>query len=407
MARDTSIESLFKEYSFEEIESVKDNLASEIEKRTELLKSIVKGKYRDIVETSDAIRSMKQNLKEVEQSLWSLDRRILEFYSNIKEPPANADRIDPIESSGNSTVANALGEPTNADLTRKLILYSSRIWESYDLGDLASSVEQLNEATDLLDSHLSNSARGDLLDIRNFETTFKRSRAMIKNSLWSIIQAAESDQIGIIANSDQEELYKLSLDSSFEFLVTTFQKDLSDSSYQAQLRRYQPCSHFNSTTNSIVLERSQTGNSIVQVPNSISPELNAFLFGVCKVMNIIAGFNLSKQSVVASLQMTLENCMRVYTDMVPVMSRLVAGVRRKRALQLYFDLMFLRMLLNTSRNLDLIECLDERITKQAGEFEAILDPVELYMISSALHTSVVNLSQSTVRLYGLLIPHLQ
>lgn len=413
MTKDDSYDSLFKEHSFEEIESVKDNLASEIEKRTELLKSIVKEKYRDIVETSDAIKSMKLNLTEIEQSFLSLDKSISQFYVNIKEPNVVGSKRNNLLQSGSSNSTKQSiesdGSQTHSNnLVKRFLNISDAIWENYDSDNLEASVRLLNESGQLFEeAQNSDLDSGDREIIENLRLTYCRTNEMIKKSLWHKIQTAAPDQIGIIAGCDQEDLYKLSLNFSIHFLVDKFRKSLSDMSFYAQLRRHLPCSHFNSETNEIEPEGNLNPQvSYVQLPKMISSDLSEFLYGVCSVINTIAGFNLNRSSIVDSLKITIEHCLNVYTEIIPLVEALKSGFKRKRALQLYYDLLYLRILLNTSKNVDLIERLDPKVVEVTARYETMLDTIELYTISAALHSNVVNLSKSTIRLYGLLIPHL-
>lgn len=413
-----SIETLFKEHSLEEIESVKENLAVEIGKRTDQLKSIVKEKYRDIVETSDAIQSMKVSLKDIEQSLWSLDKSITEFYTRIKEPEielstqpklfqeANITKpSDPIlESKDKNQDAN------ESTILGKLVDNLSEIWNYFDSGNLKHSVRLLNESLRIVDNKKDRFSDKDRKELNSIKESLTRFEDMIKNNILHKIQIAAPDQIGIIAESDDEDLYELSLKCSIEFLVNNFRRDITDISYYAQIRRYQQCSYFDSQTNEIISKSSaeiKSNSSYVQIPKYTSPELNTFLYKVCRVINTIAGFNLNRSSIVDSLNKTIECALKVYEDLIPMVSDLKSESKRKRALQLYFDLLYLRILLNQSKNTDLIESLDPKITELALQYELMLDSIELYMISSALHTNVMNLSQSTIRLHGLLIPHLQ
>lgn len=413
MTKDDSYDSLFKEHSFEEIESVKDNLASEIEKRTELLKSIVKEKYRDVVETSDAIKSMKLNLTEIEQSFLSLDKSISHFYVNIKESNVVGSKRNNLLQSGASVSTKQSTESDDShtdgnNFVKRLLNISDAIWENYDSDNLEASVRLLNESAQLFeDAQNCDMDPGDRVIVENLRLTFSRTNEMIKKSLWHKIQTAAPDQIGIIAGSDQEDLYKLSLNTSIHFLVDKLHKSLSDMSFYAQIRRYLPLSHFNSETNEIEPEGNLNPQvSYVQLPKMISSDLSEFLYGVCSVINTIAGFNLNRSSIVDSLKMTIEHCLDVYTEIIPLIESLKSGTKRKRALQLYYDLLYIRILLNTSKNVDLIEKLDPKVVEVTARYERMLDSIELYTISAALHSNVVNLSKSTIRLYGLLIPHL-
>lgn len=412
MTKNDSYDSLFKEHSFEEIESVKDNLASEIDKRTELLKSIVKEKYRDIVETSDAIKSMKLNLTEIEQSFLSLDKCISEFYVKIKEPNVIESKRDNLFKSA-SKVSSKLPHISDQDsssnnLIRKLISLSDGIWDSYDSGNLEVSVKLLNESMRLFDEAKNEKFdHADQVMLDNLHLTSSRTKEMIRNSLWHKIQTAAPDQVGIIAGSDQEDLYKLSLDSSIHFLVDKLRRGLSDMSFHALIKGYLSPSYFNSQTNEIEEESNLNPQvSYVQIPKMISSDLSEFLYGVCSVINTIAGFNLSRSSIVDSLRVTIEHSLDIYTEIVPLVESLKAETGRKRAMQLYYDLLYLRILLNTSKNVDLIEKLDPKVTEVTSRYERMLDSIELYTISAALHSNVVSLSKSTIRLYGLLIPHL-
>lgn len=415
MTRDTSIESLLKEHSFEEVESVRDNLASEIGKKTEQLKSIVKEKYRDIVEASDAIHSMKLNLKQVEKSLWSLDKNITEFYSRVKEPSTVSVEVISVQSehtlsekSGRNP-AKAYSQVDDVDI-KSLFRHITSMWEKFDSGDLKEGVSHLNESQYILDQMKSEKSTDDSVDLRNLEMTVNRAAEMIKNSLWLRIQSAAPDQIGIICGSDQRDLYQLSLRSSIGFLVNNLIKDVSDMSYHAQIRRYQPCAYFNSETSQVEPDNQSaeaSATSLIQLPKSVSPELDAYLYGVCKVVNTIAGFDLNRSSIVDSLKITITHILTAYSQAAPLVSNLRGETKRKRALQLYFDLLYVRILLNTSKCIDLIEEIDPKLIIISNQFELMLDSIELYMISAALHSNVMNASNSTIRLYGLLIPHLQ
>lgn len=318
MARDTSLETLFNEHSLEEIEVIRDNLASEIEKRTELLKSIVKEKYRDIVETSDANQSMKMKLKEVEQALWSLDKSISEFYTRVREPKLESINVIPTDSASHQNKSQVqLVEASDSrinSVVRRLTDWLAQMWEHFDAGNLRLCVKLLYDSLHLLEEHESLMLSSNPTVFKNFDITLKRAKEIIKNGLWHRINSAAPDQIGIIAGSDQEDLYKLSLNSSLEFLVEKMRKDLSDTSYHAQIRRYQPLSYFNSQTSEIdptINDLSPpTSAGYVQIPKLISPELNAFLYKVCSVVNTIAGFNLNRCSIVDSLRITISHALQ-------------------------------------------------------------------------------------------------
>lgn len=395
----------------DELETLRDNLAKDIEERTELLKSIVKDKYRDISEASEAIQSMKLNLKDVEKSLWSLDRGISEFYTKIKRPNEVSVQLKNEKPLCQSKREEP--EVKEGETIMKLTHLYSEIWQNFDSGNLERAVQTLNEAKDMLESNKDRLVNEEKKVARDMAVTLTRAEEMIKNSLWHRVQFAEADQIGIIAGSDQEELYQLSLKSSLEYLVEKLQKDLLDTSSDAQLRRRQTQSYFNTETNEIddnftdSNRPNSTAVGYVQIPKLISPELGAFLYGVCKVINTIAGFNLDRSSIVGNLRMTIEHILQVYESALARVDLLKAGTKRKRALQLYYDLLYVRILLNTSKNIDLLEKLDPKLNELASKYELMLDSIELYMISSALHTNVVKLSQRTIRLYGLLIPHLE
>lgn len=94
------------------------------------------------------------------------------------------------------------------------------------------------------------------------------------------------------------------------------------------------------------------------------------------------------------------------SKVAPLVDDLKGETKRKRALQLHHDLLYVRVLLNTPKNVDLIEQYDPKVNELCRKYELMLDSVEYYVISSALHDNVLALSQSTIRLYGLLIPHL-
>lgn len=385
MAKDTSIESLFKEHSFEEIEGVRDNLAQEIDKRTELLKSIVKEKYKDVVETSDAIHTMKTKLEHAERSVSRLDQSISEFYISLREPIVHISSQEKIyaDKSDKESVAEV-----RTEVSQRVLKSVSEIWNYYDSGDLKTCVKCLNEALNDIEAFPDKVNESLLITVR-------RAKEIIQNSIWCRIKSAKPDQIGIIAGSEQEELYRLSLGYSIDLLLKQFLSDISETSYHSIIRRHHPVT--------LVGE----ANNQAQVPSAISPELSVYLFNVCQTINTIAGFDLSRALVVESLKLTLTKAIQVYDSVLVSIETLSGQTRRRRASQLYFDLIYLRILLNTSKNIDLIEELDPAITQLSAKYEVMLDTIELYMISEALHSNAVQLSRSTFRLYGLLIPHLQ
>lgn len=407
MADETDIDSLFREHSLKEIEAVRDNLASEIQKKTELLKSIVKEKYRDIVETSDAIKLMKLNLMQVEKSLWNLGENITDFYSKVRESQQNgSSRKNSLEHDEKPAVASFCQEDQIAeDLVEKM----SSMWCSFDSGDLKNAVTHLNDLTTMVEFNrvvIDNSCNPIL---KNLEMTSLRAKTMIKNHLWHKIKTAAPDQICIIGGSDQIELYNLSLSCSLEFSVHKLLKSLSDLSYHAQIRRYLPQAYFNRQTNQVEAcptDPKLVNASHVAIPRQVSPELSAFMFEVCEMINKIAGFNLNRDSIVHSLKMTIEQILLVYSRVAPLVDDLKGETKRKRALQLHYDLLFVRILLNTSKEVELIERYDPEVDELSRKYELMLDSIEYYVISSALHENVKALSRSTARLYGLLIPHL-
>lgn len=410
-------ETLFKEHSFEEIESVRDNLATEIDKRTELLKSIVKEKYHDVVETSDAIHSMKLNLNKVEQSIHALDKNISSFYARIREPTVQKNQFQHVQS-GTSTDPNinrnikTSQEPEcPSDIIDKLVQSNSDMWDHFDAGNLKMSVKAHKRSLKFLEDARNDTSLTDKASVLDsIETNLNRAREMMKNYLWYRIKSAEPNQIGVIAGGDESDLFRLGLCSSVDFLVEKFLKDITDMSYQAQIRRYQPSSYFNTQTSQIdpeVNDLKPPSTGYVQIPKSVSTELSTFLYEVCRVINTIAGFSLNRYSITESLRITIEQIMKVYSDLAGLVDELKSETKRRRALQLYFDMTYIRVLLNTSKHMQLVEDLDPKISTLTNKFEFMLDPIELYMISEALHNNVLNLSQSTMRLYGLLIPYLQ
>uniref|UniRef100_A0A6G1SGV7 Conserved oligomeric Golgi complex subunit 1 n=1 Tax=Aceria tosichella TaxID=561515 RepID=A0A6G1SGV7_9ACAR len=415
----SSVDILFREHSFEEIESVRDNLASEIDKRTELLKSIVKEKYKDVVDTSDGIQSLKSNLAQVEQSIARLDKSITNFHQRIKEPKfmhgagggggTNLLELSAGNYSHSSNKATTIDENQDDDTDlRQLLQMSAEIWDHFDSGNLKECVKLYNDAVNLMNKCQTRHASNPLFE--DIKLNLNRSIVVIKNNLWYRVQSVEPNQIGVIASCDEEDLYKLSLQSSIEFLVEKLRKDISDNSYQAQIRRYQQYSYFNTDTNTIDLEVNDMKppkSGYLQIPKDISLELSAFLFNVCRAINTIAGFSLTRSSILESLKMTMLKIIDVYTGLLALVNGLGGGSRTRRALQLYFDLKYVRVILNTSRDLSLIDELDSQISKLMASFEDMLDRVELYVMSDAMHTNALNLTHSTIRLYGLLIPYLQ
>jgi len=425
----SGVDILFKEHSFEEIESVRDNLAHEIDKRTELLKSIVKEKYKDVVETSDAVQSMKQSLNQVESSIKNLDKTISEFYerSLLTSREQITNRSLSIDNSTDSNNAKRPSEDRIPTLIANLSRMNADLWEQFDSGSLKDSVKIYREAVKMLQNHheLCQSLNSDdLVDVKRQMLISKlgkilaRTEKIIKNRLWSKIQSAEPTQIGIIDSgveeeSDDDELFKLSLESSIEFLVEKFERDSLDTSYQAQIRRHQPSAFFNSKTNEIEAQLDEFSSPsatgcYIRIPKYTSIELSCFLHEMSRVINTISGFYLSKLCIREGLRITIQQIVRIYSILLTkIETDLKAESRRRRAMQIYFDLMYVRVLLNSSKDIELIEELDPQVSELAGKYELLLDSIELYMVSDAMHANVLQLSHSTIRLYGLLIPNLQ
>lgn len=412
MAKAIDLETLFKKHSLDEIESLRDNLAQDIEKKTELLKSAVKEKYRDIVETSDAIHSMKDNIEHVSLSLRSLDENITSFYTKIRNPKnattetTKTSAQQKLESDGDKDGSI----DSNTESVNQLLQNYADIWDHFDSGRLNASVKLLNESLDLMKTiDRSFLPRQSLSTIEGVELSLQRSEEMIRNYLWFRIENAEPDQIGLIAASAHQELYELSLKSSMQFIAEPLKQSLSDTSYQGQIRRFQPHSYIDKQTNQLnpeIDDLNAASGNFIQIPKLISPELNTFLCEVCRIVKTIAGFNLNRNTIVETLEKTLNHAIEIYSQIEPLIASLRPEMRRKRALQLYFDLLYLKLLLNESKSIELIERVDSRLIQLTGQFESMLDPVELYTISPAVHSNVMQLSQSTTRVYGLLTPHL-
>lgn len=411
-SENSSLESLFKEHSFEEIEALRDNLAEEIAKRTELLKSIVKEKYVDIIETSDAIKSMKLNLETIEKSFWNLNENITSFGKRIMENPMHINSETKPQYSSEYDAGHEKNVPQNSSYVVKRLLDSvDSVWDNFDSNNLAMSLKLLNESEAFFEENRNLLERDHQTHVMgNLKVLLSRTREMISNQLWHKIQTASSDQIGAIADGDQEDMFKLSLNTSMKFLTNCLRKGLLDMSLQSQIRRYQRHSYYDKQSNKIddsIDDLKASSGSFIQIPRQISPELNQFLYDICKVINTIAGFNLNRSSILYSLQSTIEQVIDIYTSLVPILNDSKIEIRRKRALQLYFDLLFLKLLLNNSKNVPLIETQDPKLDSLVTEFEKMLDPIEFFSIYEALHSNVIELNQSNIRLYGLLIPYLQ
>lgn len=429
----TTVDVLFKEHSFEEIESVRDNLASEIDKRTELLKSIVKEKYRDVVETSDAIQSMKLNLKNVEQSIESLDKNIFDFHQRLNLSSLNGEgtivekkTISSVQSSKTLTTLSGKGQEIGEEnLIKKLFDLTDNIWTNFDSGNLKASIKLHNEAMKIIEKYHKNVSEPAIDDkehqvILRLESSLQRAIEVMRQQLWYKISSAAPNQIGIIDsgasdddNDGYNELFRICMSSSIEHLVDSLKRNISDTNLSAQIKRYQPYAYYNTKTNQLDADIDDFKQPTelgchVQIPKYVSIELSSFLFDTSRVINTIAGFSLTNASTVYSLKVTVEKIIEVYSGLLSsVSSDLKGESKRRRAMQFYFDLMYVRVLLNTSIDIELIEELDPEISNLAGRFEPLLDSIELYMVSDAMHTNVLQLSKATVRLYGLLIPNLQ
>lgn len=418
-----SIDKLFEQLSFEEIESIKDNLGDEIDKKTNQLKTIVKEKYCDIVEASDAIQSMKLNLTKTEESIWKLDEAISSFYKQFQTKQS-----DQQDSECDEKPKDRLGNGLSCGLAG-ILMYDNfhEIWDKFDEGDIKGSSMKLLECENIVKR---NGHRifdiDDDEDLLEYQITLYKAKQMIKNHISCSIQEAKPDQISIFGSSalSDREFFQLCLESAIQLLSSELAEQLSDTSPKSRIRRYQEQSYFNRQTNIIddnmdlSVISSQFNSTHITIPKLISPELSNFLYQACKSVNTIAGYHLDRDSIGISLEMTLREACKAYENVhsnddknrekttssttTTTTSAASSSLSLNRYLQFYYDILYLKSLLGHSKNINIIEKMAPEISRLASKFEKLLDPVELIMISESLHDNVVKLRKSTARLYALL-----
>lgn len=398
MANNHDISTLFEQHSFEEIESIKDNLAEEIKKKTNQLKTIVREKYKDIVEASDAIQSMKVNLKNVEQSIWSLNDSIDVFYSNINSKDLETKFVKITSEPGDLE-----SDRHHHDVAQLYDKYHE-IWTNFESGNLMESLKAFEDCDTMVEERQEKYPE-EALELKN---SLARSKQMIQNYICCLIQEAPPDKIGIVGRAaiTDRNLFELSLRSIMEFLSKQLDDRLSDNSPESQIRRFQKHSYFNRQLNKLDDDSIDcsgvpvSSSTHIAIPKFISPELSDFLYQSCMCINTIAGYNLDRVSIGISLELILREAFKAYEKLANQNEVTSYG---NRHMQFYYDVLYLRMLLSHSKNIQVIEKLDTDIDQLATKFERLLDPIEFFMISESIHDNVVKSHQSTVRLYALLI----
>lgn len=423
---------LLQEHSVEEIQLVKDNLAEEIKKKTEELKTIVKNKYHDLVEAGEPIRAMKSKLQEVERSIWTLDNHINLFYSQINE---SAERLKLEQQQQHDAIDNQVDDVQcitnvkNAFIDLESIYNKyHEIWDYFDSGDLKSSLATLDQCYSMLTTYRlqqmqsnstnsvlsSSSSLQDQESLKKLEISLGRAKEIMKNQLNLMIQDAPPDQIGILVSdaTEDRDLFLLSLTSCVDLLSQRLAESLAT---DEKLSSKRSPSIITQTIHlpRPVPERARTvddqdnrsnidisSSPYQSIPEFLSLELSDFLFQVCKSMNTIAGYQLDQDSIGLSLELTLTGASKVYKTIIDRLDSSESG--RTRGLQLYFDLLYLKLLLSHCKDIILIEKLDPPLSEMATKLEELLDPIEFCIISDSLRSNVLRLYDSTKRLHGLI-----
>lgn len=394
------IETLLREHSVDEIEVFRDNLSTEIAKRTEQLKSIAKKKYIDIVKSSDLLKDMKEFLKTINSSQNEFYQNINSFYSFMKESSHNR-----LEQPTRDSLYLASNEEKNA--SKDILDCLNEIWDRLDVEDLKLAYDMVLKGFNLIRIHeASDSTQGNQISCLKYSV--QRAEEMIINKVLFKLENASPDSLGLICNEEDDDLFKLSMSNSLKKISSEFDLQSCDMSFHAQFLRHQSHSYFDLSSGKV--ESITTGcppiNSVM-IPDRISPELGNYLTNSIRNIKLIIGINLRPHAMKVSLELCLTDIFNSYTKLSRILKNENVTFKKQRSMQVYFDLIYLENLIELTKDVSLIEELESKIKHLTEIYESFIDSVELYTISSSVRVNVTKYCANTWRLRGLLVPHLQ
>jgi hypothetical protein len=121
--------------------------------------------------------------------------------------------------------------------------------------------------------------------------------------------------------------------------------------------------------------------SVIEVPFQVSVFIMKLLFGLCKEINRVCGHTLDRtigQELVGIVFEKVVSCYEAYQTQR-------GGIRQHLAIQNWFDLNFMCQLFNPS-NSD--EKMTTRTTKLTGWLESCIDPFDMSVLESFLHSNL-------------------
>ena len=157
-------------------------------------------------------------------------------------------------------------------------------------------------------------------------------------------------------------------------------------------------------------EESEEGKPIVikiEVPLQISSIFHQNITRICNDINEIVGHTIPRMVALNILSTMTSELVKIYekANQSLLAKDYPQNVKQTIALQLYFDLLFFKQLLGTTRDesIKINEML--KISALIDKFESFIDPFDLHVFFPQIQTNISNLSKSTNILFGVLIPN--
>lgn len=156
----------------------------------------------------------------------------------------------------------------------------------------------------------------------------------------------------------------------------------------------------------ISLTEDGTSSSFIRIPIFPSQQMTDFLTLLSHEVNTISGHGIGNQLCVEITVKMSKELLRVYRETLDrlSLSKLPESIKEKKAVQCYFDLLFLRNLIKVVN--------DERIKKETlpqlnevvKSFESLLDPFDLHLMTPHLQSRVLNTIKTTLQMSSMFLP---
>ncbi len=158
-----------------------------------------------------------------------------------------------------------------------------------------------------------------------------------------------------------------------------------------------------------ITEESEDGKlvtSMIEVPLQISSVLHNNLSELCTQINRIAGHTLPRTVAINILSTLTNHLTRIYGNAYEslINYEYPQNIKQTIALQMYFDLLFFKQFLGTSRDEHIKQEEMPKIQQLFQKFETFIDPFDLHVFFPHIQTNIAKIGKTSSVIFGLLLP---